>query len=48
MIPSFTPQLTIISAYIEANQCMCRDVISRAFHHIPAATQKGVADLCYN
>ena len=32
-----------------ANQCMCCDVISRALRHArmyPAATQKGVADLC--
>ena len=46
MILSFTSRLTIIPAYMETNQCMCRDVISRALRHAPAATQKGVADLC--
>ena len=46
MILSFTPRLTIIPAYVETNQCMCRDVISRALHHALVATQKGVADLC--
>ena len=46
MILSFTPRLSIIPAYVETNQCMCHDVISRALCHAPAATQKGVADLC--
>ena len=46
MILSFTPQLTIIPAYVETNQCTCGDVISRALCHAPAATQKSVADLC--
>ena len=40
------PPLTIIPAYVETNQCMCRDVISRALCHAAAATQKRVADLC--
>ena len=31
---------------METNQCTCRDVISCALRHAPAATQKGVADLC--
>ena len=48
MILSFMPQLTIIPAYVETNQCTCRDVISRALRHAPAATQKGVADINYN
>ena len=42
---NFTPWLTIIPAYVETNQCMCRDVISCALRHAPAAIQKGVADL---
>ena len=46
MILSFTPRLSIIPAYVETNQCTCRNVISRALRHAPAATQKGVADLC--
>ena len=33
-------------AYVEINQCTCRDMISRALRHAPGATQKGVADLC--
>ena len=45
MILSSTPGLTIILTHVEANQCMCRDVVSCALHHAPAATQKGVADL---
>ena len=40
MILSSTPQLTIIPTHIEANQCMCRDVISHDLRHAPAATQK--------
>ena len=35
-----------IPAYVETNQCMCRDVISHAIRHASAATQKGVAYLC--
>ena len=31
---------------METNQYTSRDVISRALLHVPAATQKGVADLC--
>ena len=47
MILSFTPRLTIIPAYVETNQCTCRDVVSHALRHAPAATQKGVADLWF-
>ena len=39
----------IISVHKETNQCTCCDVISHAICHActyPAATQKGVADLC--
>ena len=46
MILSFTPQLTIIPAYVETNQCTCRDVISHALRCAPTATLKGMADLC--
>ena len=42
---NFTPRLTITPAYVETNQCTCRDVISRALRCAPAAIQKGVADL---
>ena len=40
---------TILGAGTRANQCTYWDVISRAIRHVrtyPAATQKGVADLC--
>ena len=40
------PRLTTIPAYVETNQCTCRDVISRALRHAPAVTQEGVADIC--
>ena len=46
MILSFTPLLTIILEYVGTNQCTCRNMISRSLRHTPAATQKGVADLC--
>ena len=46
MILSFMPRLTIIPAYVETNQCMYCDVISRAICHASVASQKGVADLC--
>ena len=39
MIFSSMPWLTIIPTHVESKQCTCRDVISRAFHHAPAATQ---------
>ena len=46
---NLTPRLTIIPAeipaYVETNQCTCRDVISRALRHASAAIQKGVANL---
>ena len=42
MILSFMRRLTIILAYVETNQCTCRDMISRALRHAPAVTQKKV------
>ena len=47
MILSFMHALVNqIPTYVETNQCTCGDVISSALCHVPAATQKGVADLC--
>ena len=46
MIFSFTPWLIIIPTHVDTNQCTCQGVISRALRHAPAATKKGVADLC--
>ena len=43
----FHASVTIIPAYVETNQCTCRDVISPALRHAPVATQKGVADLWF-
>ena len=47
-ILSFIPRLInhacIIPAYVEINQCTCRDVISRALRLRPA--KKDMVDLC--